>query len=818
MKGWVKMTKKDFREFLTENILVLDGATGTELQKRGMPQGVCPEKWVIDNRDVIIDIQKGYVEAGSNVVYACTFGCNKIKLAEFGLVDELEKMNKELVKISREAVGDKAWIAGDLSPTGAQMFPFGTYHFEDIVNAYKAQVKALVEAGVDLFVIETMMNINEARAALLAVKETCDLPVMVSMTYEKSGHTLNGTDPVTALITLQNMGADAVGCNCSTGPNDMIHIVKAMKPYAKVPILVKPNAGLPKYENGKTVFDMNAEEFSSCAVDLVEAGANIIGGCCGSTNEFIKIVKEKIMDCDIKHWKDKQSSVITSERMTVEIGGGNPTIIVGERINPTGKKKLQEQLRNKNLDYVVTLAHEQIEKGAQVLDVNVGMNGIDEVEMMRLTVEQLSTFVKVPLCIDSSNIDAIEGALRIYPGRALVNSISFEKHKIERLLPIAKKYGAMFVLLPLCDKGLPKDIKEKHAIIEKVYHHAHELGYEKEDIIIDGLVTTVASNSNAALETLETIEWCTREFRTGTIMGLSNISFGLPERKLINTAFLAMAIGKGLTMAIANPSDELLMNIKMASDVLVTRDKDSIDYIKTFNKQDKRDIPKDRNVMKKEQVNEEANLNDTIYNMVVGGEKDTIVEYIKKTLQNGTQPTVIIEEYLIPAITKVGELFEEKTYFLPQLIMSAETMKVSMDYLDPLLEKDSKNKEEEKKKVVIATVKGDIHDIGKNLVALMLKNYGFEVIDLGKDVPKEVIIEKAKEVGAHIIALSALMTTTMLEMEDVVKLAKREKVNAKIIIGGAVITNDYAKEIGADGYCHDANMAVKLAKELVFKP
>lgn len=807
------MTKEVFREYLENNILILDGATGTELQKKGMPRGVCPEKWVIENKEVIMDIQRGYREAGSKVVYACTFGCNSIKLAEFGLQDELENMNKELVKISREAVGDDVWIAGDLSPTGAQIYPLSNYHFEDIVNAYKPQVKALVEAGVDLFVIETMMNINEARAALIAVKEVCDLPVMVSMTYEKSGYTLNGTDPVTALITLQNLGADAVGCNCSTGPDDMINIVKAMKPYAKVPLIVKPNAGLPKYENGETVFDMGADEFAQYGELLAQAGANIIGGCCGTTKEFIIKLKNKIKDCNIEKWNEKQGSVLTSERKRVFIGDGNPTVIVGERINPTGKKKLQEQLRNENMDYVVSLANDQINKGATVLDVNVGMNGIDEVKIMKKVVEQLSTYIKTPLCIDSSNIEAIEAALRIYPGRALVNSISLEKIKIEKLLPVAKKYGAMFILLPLSDSGLPKDIQEKHNIINEVYSYANKIGYQKEDIIVDGLVTTIASNSNAAQSTLETIEWCSNEFGTGTIVGLSNISFGLPERKLVNTAFLAMGIGKGLTMAIANPSDELLMNIKMASDVLTIRDKDSLGYIDKFGKQNKSEIIKETKTIENTQK-EEKDIKEIIYDMVVNGEKESIIDNVKQSLAKGDTPQVIIKQYLIPAITKVGELFEDKTYFLPQLIMSAEAMKVSIDYLEPLLEKNENEEKERKKKVVIATVKGDIHDIGKNLVALMLKNYGFEVIDLGKDVPKEVIVEKAKEVDADIIALSALMTTTMLEMENVIKLVKKEKLSTKVIIGGAVITNEYAIEIGADGYSEDANAAVKLAKKL----
>lgn len=803
------MKREAFLKFLNDNIMILDGATGTHLQEKGLPRGVCPEKWVLENPQVIIELQKQYIDAGSNVVYACTFGCNRIKLSEYGLENELESMNRELVRLSKEAVGDRGWVAGDLAPTGEQIYPIGKYTFEDMVNVYKEQAKVLVEAGVDLFVIETMMNIWETRAAVIAVRETCDLPIMVSMTYESNGYTLNGTDPVSALITLQNLGADAVGCNCSTGPDDMVEIIELMKPYAKVPLLVKPNAGLPKFINGNTVFDMEAEEFSNCAIDLVKAGANIIGGCCGTTPKYIKKVKEKIADCSIVPWHENQGSILSSERMTVEINHNTPTTIIGERINPTGKKKLQEQLRNNNLDYVLQLATEQVEKGAQILDVNVGMNGIDEKEMMVKVVELLSTSIKVPLCIDSSEIEAIEAALRIYPGRALVNSISLEQHKIEKLLPIAAKYGAMFILLPLSDKGLPENIEEKHEIIEEIYAHAKKYHYQKEDIVVDGLVTTVASNPNAAVETLSTIEWCTNDFGVATVMGLSNISFGLPERKLVNTAFLAMSIGKGLTMAIANPSDELFMNIKLASDVLTVKDKDSKNYISAFNKQKSVGEVND-----KSSVQEEKNNEHIIYKAILNGEKETILNHIKEAINNGESTQVIVEEYLIKGITKVGELFEKQVYFLPQLIMSAEAMKVAMEYLEPLLNKDESNVKD-KVKIVIATVKGDIHDIGKNLVALMLKNYGFEVIDLGKDVEAETIVNRAKEENADIIALSALMTTTMQEMKTVVNLVKEEGLNVKVMIGGAVITENYAEEIGADGYSEDANEAVKLAKKLV---
>ena len=505
----------------------------------------------------------------------------------------------------------------------------------------------------------------------------------------------------------------------------------------------------------------------------------------------------------------KQGRVITSERKTVEINFKGETLVVGERINPTGKKKLQEELRNNKLDMIADFATEQIKKGAKILDINLGMNGIDEKTMMVRVIEYLSRLVDVPLCIDSSNVEVIEAALRIYPGRALVNSISLEEVKIKQLLPIAAKYGAMFVLLPLSDEGLPKSKQDKIRIIEEVITEAKKYGYTAEDIVVDGLVTTVASNPLAAKETLEVIYYCTNDLNMATIVGLSNISFGLPERKYVNSAFLSMAIQNGLTMAIANPSSELLMMTLASSDVLTVKDKDSMRYISNANRLIKLEEKP------KPEITDNVNQRNEIFEAVLKGNKEGIIDLIKNSLSENIEPKNIIDNYLIPAINEVGHLFDEQIYFLPQLIASAEAMKKGIEFLEPMLKQGGSNEQDKKQTIIMATVQGDIHDIGKNLVVLMLKNHGYNVIDLGKDVSCELIIKKAKESNADIIGLSALMTTTMVQMKVVVDAVKEAKLKTKVIIGGAVITQSYADEIGADGYSKDAADAVKLVKRLI---
>lgn len=817
------MNKQEFQALIKEHPIFLDGATGSNLQKKGMPTGVCPEQWILDNREIMISLQREFVDAGSDIVYAPTFTANRIKLKEYGLEDKIRQMNKELVALSREAVGDKAYVAGDLTMTGEQLAPMGNLDFEELIDVYKEQIGYLEEAGVDLLVVETMMSLQETRAALIAAKETSVLPVMVTMTFEADGRTLYGTDAVTAAVVLESLGADAIGTNCSTGPDKMIDVIQRMAEVTKVPIIAKPNAGLPSLDaDGNTVYDMGAEEFATCMKTLVEAGASIVGGCCGTTPEHIRMTKEAVSNMRIVHRKTSCKRFLTSERKTVAFGLDDNFIIVGERINPTGKKKLQEQLRAGSMDMVADFAEEQEACGAGILDVNMGMSGIDEKAMMLNAIETVSTITSLPLSLDSSHVDVLEAALRRYPGRALINSISYEKVKIDNLLPIAKKYGAMFVLLPLSDKGLPENLEEKISIIEKIQSRAYEIGMRKEDIVVDGLVTTVGANKTAAMETLQTIRYC-KENGLATICGLSNISFGLPERSFVNTTFLTMAIQAGLTMAIANPSQELLVSCAFASDLLLNKEGADIRYIELMDavkakREETGSTPTTNtgihiNMSVKKQDGGNVTAMGKLHADVLKGNGAAIVEDTKKALEEGHEAKELLDDVLLPAINEVGELFDKGKYFLPQLIASAEAMKASIEYLEPLLA--AGKSEREMPTVVIATVEGDIHDIGKNLVALMLKNYGFKVIDLGKDVPKERIIEAAREHHAQVIALSALMTTTMQQMRHVIEYAKENDVSAKIIIGGAVITQDYADEIGADGYSKDAADAVKLTKRIL---
>lgn len=807
------MTKEQLRNLMNSRILVLDGATGTNLMKAGMPVGVCPEQWILEHPQIMIDLQASYIEAGSHIIYAPTFTANRIKLEEYGLADRIEEMNKELVAISKKAVikaGCRGYVAGDITMTGKQLAPMGDLQLEELIDVYKEQIRCLQEAGVDLLVIETMMSLAETRAALIAAKETCELPVMVTLTFNEDGRTLFGTDPVTAVNVLQSLGADAIGANCSTGPEEMKEIIREMKAYANVPIIAKPNAGMPELVEGETVYTMTPEEFADAGQRLVEAGAGVLGGCCGTTPEHIMALARRVKMMEAPEVNVQKRRLLSSERKTLELDLNGPFQVVGERINPTGKKRLQEELRNGSMELVLEMAEEQAEQGAAILDVNMGMNGIDEKEMMLKTIQVVGDAVNLPLCIDSSYVDVIEAALRKYPGRALINSISFETAKIEALLPIAKKYGAMFILLPLSDKGLPETMEEKHEIIREILNRALSMGFTKEDIIVDGLVATVGANRKAALETLQTIAYCKNELELPTICGLSNISFGLPERINVNTAFLTMAIANGLTMAIANPSQAMLVNAAYASDLLLNKEESDVRYIERMNTHATSVVVTNT---EKSGARETGKSQPPVWEAVLKGNKTKIIEYVDGELNQGRKPEEIINQMLIPAINEVGELFNKKIYFLPQLIASAEAMETAIQYLEPKLEK--KQTDQVMPTIVIATVEGDIHDIGKNLVALMLRNYGYRVLDLGKDVPKEEIVETAIQEKAEIIALSALMTTTMMRMKDVVEYAKQKKVKAKIMIGGAVITQSFAEEIGADGYSKDAAEAVKVAGQLL---
>ena len=817
------MTKKEFREFVNKGPIILDGATGTNLMAAGMPIGVCPEAWILEHKEVLLNLQRGYVEAGTNIVYAPTFTGNRIKLEEYGLADRITEINTELVRLSREAVGDKALVAGDMTMTGQQLFPLGELMFEELVEVYKEQASILDKAGADLFVVETMMSLQECRAAVLAIKEVSDKPVMVTLTYNEDGRTLYGTPPEAAVVVLQSLGVDVIGINCSTGPMEMIEPVKIMAEYATIPILAKPNAGLPELVDGETVYRMTPEEFAEAGAALVEAGAAIVGGCCGTTPEHIAALTAKVKGMELITPLKSHRRILSSERKAVEIDLDGNFLVVGERINPTGKKKLQAELREGRLDLVRNMAMDQESNGAAILDINMGMNGIDELQMMKRVIYEVSSTVDCPLCIDSSHVDVIEEALKIYPGRALINSISLETEKMEKLLPVAAKYGAMFILLPLSDAGLPQNITEKKAIINEIYDKALALGMSHADIVVDGLVATIGANSNAAVECFETIDYCKNEKKLPTICGLSNISFGLPERGYVNTAFLTMAINRGLTMAIANPSQDLLMNAAFASDMLLNRPSSDIRYIEHMNKFTEKNAQFETVRVSKAAASGEAASGDgrvstelsenPVFKAVLKGSKETIISEVDKALADGAEPDAIINDYLIPAINEVGELFNSKKYFLPQLIGSANTMKEAIDYLEPKMERKSAGGD--MPTLVIATVEGDIHDIGKNLVVLMLKNYGYNVIDMGKDVKCEDIVDLAIKEDAAIIGLSALMTTTMMRMKDVVELCKEKGCKSRVVIGGACITQSFADEIGADGYSKDAADCVKLVERLL---
>ena len=832
------MTREEFITLSKDHILYLDGATGSNLVKAGMPSGICPEQWILEHQDVMLQLQKDYVQAGTNILYAPTFTANRVKLAEYHLEKNMTSMIRDLVAISKKAAestpGHPVYVAGDLTMTGEQLKPMGKMDLETLIDIYKEQILCLVDAGADLLVVETMMSLAETRAALIAAKEVCDLPVIATLTFEADGRTLFGTDAKTAAIVLESLGASAIGANCSTGPAQMENIISEMVSHTRIPVIAKPNAGLPFLdENGTTCYNMEAEEFAEEMEVLVNAGATILGGCCGTTPEFIRQIHERF-GTDAKVAASRRPDGIrylTSERITHSFGLDDGFFVVGERINPTGKKALQAQLREGSFEKVIQFAEEQEACGAKVLDINMGMSGIDEKASMLRALEEVSGVTNLPLSLDSSYVEVLEAALRNYPGRALVNSVSLETEKFEKLLPIVAKYGAMFILLPLSDAGLPKDIEEKKEIIHKIYDRALSLGMCKEDIVVDGLVATVGANPKAALETLETIRYC-KENGFATICGLSNISFAMPERSFVNTAFLTLAIQAGLTMAIANPSQELLMSCALAADLLLNKEEAALRYIEYAGGVRERREEKEAELAKKlallenqgttaktgtagNAAKEATTDNGPQINemQVLKGNRNGIVKITKEALESGEKPAELLNQVLLPAINQVGEFFDQGKYFLPQLIASAEAMKNSIEVLEPLLQTGGTG--EEMPVVVIATVEGDIHDIGKNLVALMLKNHGFHVIDLGKDVPQAKILESAKEHHAEFIALSALMTTTMQRMREIVAAAKEEGITAKIIIGGAVITQEYADEIGADGYSKDAADAVKLAKSLM---
>lgn len=799
--------KTDITNILRRRIVILDGATGTELQKRGLPNGVCPELWCIAHPEAIQTLHKEYQRAGADIIYSCTFGANRIKLAQYGASD-VQGINKSLAAHARDALGTTGFVAGDIGPTGRFVEPFGDLDFEEAVDIFREQITGLLDGGVDMLVIETMIDIQEARAALIAARELTDCFVMTTMTFEENGRTLNGTDPVSALVTLQSLGADAVGCNCSTGPAEMRTLVKTMKPFATVPLVAKPNAGMPELQGNETIFSMTPGEFGKYGREFADLGVNLMGGCCGTAPGHIRSLKKALEGKKPARARLNALGAVSSPRHTVFIERGGTLKIIGERINPTGKKDLQEELRNTQTGRIGAMGRQQEQKGADLLDVNVGAPGVDQRVMMKEAIKTLSVAATAPLVIDSADPGAIEEGLRIYPGRALINSISGEKGKLEKLLPLAARYGAMFILLPLTEKGVPETAEERKTVIREVYRKAQEFGFHKADIVVDGLVMTVSADSKAPRETLKTIEWADRSFRCATLLGLSNVSFGMPARPWLNAAFLGMAAARGLAMAIANPEVEEIMHIKVAGDLLNGKDRDGAIYLAHFStgSQEKKTGPGNGALL---------TPGEKIVHTIIDGNRDEIEGALATALKAGEKPQDLVNSYMISAITEVGNRYDRKEYFLPQLIAGAETMKKGVAYLEPLL-KENRQASTHRGTIVMATVEGDVHDIGKNIVVLMLKNQGYDIVDLGKDVPAARIIEEAKRSKAALIGLSALMTTTMVTMETTIVLARQQNLTCDFMVGGAVVTPSYASSIGAH-YAKDSVDAVRLAEHLTAK-
>jgi 5-methyltetrahydrofolate--homocysteine methyltransferase len=794
---------KQLQSLLKKKIIVLDGATGTELQKKGLPGGVCPEMWCLENPEVIRGIHDSYKRAGADIIYSCTLGASSLKLMQYDVRESSYQVNHDLAYLAKQTAGRSVLVAGDIGPTGSFVEPFGTLPFEEAVAAFKEQVRGLLDGGCDLIVIETMIDIQETRAALLAVKETADIFTIACMTYEEDGHTLNGTDPISALITLQSLGANAVGCNCSTGPEKMLEFISLMKPYARVPLIAKPNAGVPRLERGKTVFDMDAAAFGAFGPKLAQAGANMIGGCCGTTPEHIKELSRQVRGAVPCLPVRKSIAALSSSRAHLLLEKNKPLFVAGERINPTGKKALQQELSAGKTSIIRQMALEQEKQGADLLDINVGQPGIDEVRTLKSVLALLTTATGLPLVVDSSQIETIEAALRIYPGRMLINSISGEKEKMARLLPLAAKYGAMFILLPLTAGEIPATAAKRREVIRNVYKEAKAFGFTKDDFVVDCLVMAVASDPEAARETLLTLRWCAESFGVRTVLGLSNVSFGLPGRPWLNAAFLAMAQFCGLTMAIANPAGAEFMNIKKAADTLTAREKSALKYIQHFT------APTGAASV----LADAGNLSQSgkVASAIMNGDRENISVLTEKALAAGIDASALVDEIMVPTIVRVGELYEKKIYFLPQLMASAEAMKAALGCLDPYLKKTAAGN---KGKILIATIKGDIHDIGKNIVALLLRNYGYNVIDLGKDVSTEAILDSARKEHPDFIGLSALMTTTMVNMKEVVDAVKSCGIKTNFILGGAVVDKAYAHSIGA-AFAKDGVEAVKVMERLI---
>lgn len=795
MIGSVSM---NIRDFIKNNIVYLDGGMGTLLQKSGLQPGELPERWNISHPEVIKEIHKSYYDSGSNIVNTNTFGANSLKFD----TDELSEIIYHAVKNAGEARKassgkQEKFIALDVGPTGKLLKPLGDLDFEDAVKAFAEVISLGVKYGVDLITIETMNDSYETKAAVLAAKENSDLPIIVTNAYGENGRLMTGADPAVMAAMLEGMGVDAIGANCSLGPKQLMVVMDELLKYCSVPVAFKPNAGLPKSDGKVTYYDVDAEEFAQDIKLAVANGVRIVGGCCGTTPEYIKKVCELTRDMRPKEIEKKTYSVCTSYNKAVFFG--EKPILIGERINPTGKKRFKQALLENDIGYILQEAVNQQAKGVHVLDVNVGLPGIDEAQMLTNSVCELQCVTDLPLQIDSSDPVAMESALRRYNGKAMINSVNGKEENLNAIFPLVKKYGGFVVALTLDEKGIPSTVDGRMKIARKILLTAALYGINKKDIIFDPLAMTVSADKMSAVTTLETVKKITEQLGCNTSLGVSNVSFGLPSRDLVNAAFFTTAMENGLSAAIMNPYSERMMEAYYSFNVVKGLDENCMDFINFASQQEVQPTAKQENSL-------------TLKETIEKGLKEKASEITTAMLGNSA-PLDIVNAHVIPALDNVGKRFEEKKLFLPQLLMSAEAAKASFEVIKATMSADGSSVK--KGSIVIATVHGDIHDIGKNIVKLLLENYGYNVIDLGKNVPPETVLKAVTDNHAPLVGLSALMTTTVPAMEETVKLIKENAPWCKTVVGGAVLTQDYADKIGADKYAADAMESVRYAESVI---
>lgn len=787
-------------EQLGKKLLFLDGGMGTLLQAEGLLPGELPETWNIKKKEIVADIHRQYFEAGSDIVLTNTFGANAIKFHDSSYsLQEIVEQAIANVHEGAKSCGkrrEEYCVALDIGPTGKLLEPMGDLSFEDAYNAFAEVICYGKNAGADFIHIETMSDTYELKAAVLAAKENTDLPIFTTMIFNENGKLLTGGDVPSVVAMLEGLRVNAIGLNCGMGPKQMLPILKEMRKYTSLPIIVKANAGLPKQKNGETYYDVSPEEFADAMAEIVEEGGCIIGGCCGTTPEHIFKMKKVCENKEIEVPQKKNNTIVSSYGKAV-IFGEKP-IIIGERINPTGKSKMKQALKENHLDYLLKEAITQQEKGADILDVNVGLPDINEPEMMKKVIPEIQSVTNLPLQIDTVNVTALEGAMRLYNGKPMVNSVTGRKESMDKVFPLIQKYGGVVVGLTLDEEGIPKTAEGRLAIAKKIIREAEKYGIDKKDIVIDVLTMTISSEPEGAKTTLEALEMVKTICGVHTVLGVSNISFGLPTRPIINANFYTMAMQKGLSAGIINPSSEAMMNSYYAFCALMNLDENCENYIANC-------IPKDAEVKPITTI--------TLKTAIERGLREEASQSVKELLKT-EKPLDIINGYLIPALDTVGKGFEKGTVFLPQLLMSAESAKEAFAILKEELAKSGQSAEK-KEKVILATVKGDIHDIGKNIVKVLLENYAFDVIDLGKDVLPEKIVETAKEQNVKLVGLSALMTTTVVSMEETIEQLHKEVPNCKIMVGGAVLNQEYADMIGADFYGKDAMQSVYYAQKIL---